>query len=70
MFPVFWFLNMTVHTYPGPIVHDKWVLVTTPWQDLRIRMEEQPPIRRVQRIFLKSSQGQPTRVGPPNWGLG
>jgi hypothetical protein len=33
-------------------------------------MEERPPIWRVTVNKLNSSRGQPTRGGPPAWGLG
>ena len=47
--------------------HDKWVPVTTKWRVLRLRMEERLPIGRV--AYWISSRGQPTRGGPPPWGL-
>jgi hypothetical protein len=42
---------------------DKLVPVTTAWRVLRLRMEEQL------RISWIRSRGQPTRGGPPAWGL-
>ena len=52
------------------ICRDKWVPVTTARRVLRLRMEERPPIWRAAANILKSSRGQPTRGGPPAWGLG
>jgi len=41
------------------------------WRVLRLRMEEWPPIWRIAVNILKSvSHRQPTRGGPPAWGLG
>jgi hypothetical protein len=37
--------------------------VTTTWRVLWFRMEKLPP-------DMGSSRGQPTRGGPPDWGLG
>ena len=34
------------------ISHDKWVLVTTAWRVLRLRMEERPPIWRIAANIL------------------
>jgi hypothetical protein len=46
-------------------------LVTTAWRDLRLRMEEKASRYGGQlRIYWISSRGQPTRGGPPAWGLG
>jgi hypothetical protein len=50
--------------------HVKWVPVTTAWRVLRLRMEERPPIWRVAANKLNKQCGQPTRGGPPAWGLG
>ena len=47
-----------------------WVPVTMAWCVLRLWMEEQPPITRVAENKLNNSRGQPTRGGPPAWGLG
>ena len=44
-----------------------WVPVTTAWRVLRLRIEERPPIWRVAANILNK---QPTRGGPPAWGLG
>jgi len=49
---------------------DKLVPVTTAWRVLRLRMEEWPPIWREATNKLNNSRGQPTRGGPPAWGLG
>jgi hypothetical protein len=48
----------------------KWVPVTTAWRVLSLRMEERPPIWRVAANKLNKQSGQPTRGGPPAWGLG
>jgi len=53
-------------TYSYP---DKRVPFTTAWRVLRLRMEERYPIWRVAANIL-ISLGQPTRGGPPVWGLG
>ena len=50
--------------------HDKWVPVTTAWLVLRLRLEERPPVWRVAANIVNKSCGQPTRGGPPAWGLG
>jgi hypothetical protein len=43
-------------------------LVTTAWRVLRLRMEETPSS--FGGKLQISSRGQPTRGGPPAWGLG
>jgi len=48
----------------------KWVPGTTAWRILRLRREERPPIWRVATDILNKQGGQPTRSGPPVWGLG
>jgi len=48
---------------------DKSVTVTTAWRVLRLLMEERPPIWRTAANILISSQGHPTRGGPPAWEL-
>jgi hypothetical protein len=46
-------------------------LVTTAWRVLRLRMEETPSSYGGKlQIYGISSCGQPTRGGPPPWGLG
>jgi hypothetical protein len=46
-------------------------LVTTAGRVLRLRMEETPSrFGEKLRIYRISSRGQPTRGGPPAWGLG
>jgi hypothetical protein len=46
-------------------------LVTMAWRVLRLRMEETPSsFGGKLQIYLLSSRGQPTRGGPPAWGLG
>jgi hypothetical protein len=46
-------------------------LVATAWRVLRLQMEETPSrYGGKQRIYGISSRGQPTRGGPPAWGLG
>ena len=51
-------------------IHDKWVPATKKWRVLRLRMEERPPVWRVAANILNNSREQPTRGGPPDWGLG
>jgi hypothetical protein len=48
-----------------------WSLVTTAWHVLRLRMEETPSrYGGWLQIYWISSCRQPTRGGPPAWGLG
>jgi hypothetical protein len=47
-----------------------WVPVTTAWRVLSLQMEERPPIWRVAVNKLNKQPRQPTRGGPPAWGLG
>ena len=49
---------------------DNSVPVTTAWRVLGLWMEERPPVWRVAANILNNSRGQPTRGGPPDWGLG
>ena len=53
--------TMVVYMYVLIFARDKWVLVTTVWRVLRLRML---------RIFWISSREQPIRRGPPAWVLG
>jgi len=46
-------------------IHDKWVLVTTLWRALRLRMEERPQYGGQLRIYWIGSCQQPTRYSPP-----
>jgi len=51
-------------------VCENLVPVTTAWCVLRLQMEGQTPIWRVAANILNKSPGQPTRGGPPAWGMG
>jgi len=42
--------------------NDKWVTVTKPWRVRKLRMEEQPPIRKVTAIIL-SKQSRTANKG-------
>jgi hypothetical protein len=63
MFPVFWFLNLTVlvYAYTGPIFHDKWVPLTKAWRYLRIRMEGR--CEYFEKVAKDSRQGVVLQVG-------
>jgi len=50
--------------------HDKCFPVITARRVLLLRMKKRPPIWRVAANILNNSRGQPTRAGPPAWGLG
>jgi len=55
--------------YRTAISGSLWVPVTTAWRVLRSRVEKRPLIWRVD-VNILSSRRQPTRCGPPAWGLG
>jgi hypothetical protein len=49
--------------------HVMWVLVTTAWRVLRLRMKETAFIYGGLPVYGISSRGQPTSDDPPSWGL-
>jgi len=53
------------------IFRNWWVLATTAWRVLKLRMEERALIWRTdEHIYCTRRRGQPKRGGLPAWGLG